>query len=79
MTLFSFTDGWWKAGRNRYQDPGGFAPNSGGVPYDGMANEEYWGILTLDRKQKKTFEVVKRAYLDAASVGEISAASSEIH
>ena len=79
VTLFSFTDGWWKAGRNRYQDPGGFAPNSGGVPYDGAANEEYWGILTLDRKKKKTFEVVKRAYIEAALVEECSSASPEIH
>ena len=43
VTLFSFTDGWWKAGNNDVQDIGGWAPNSTGVPYDGSPNEEYWG------------------------------------
>ncbi len=26
VTLFSFTDGWWKAGNIKEQDPGGWAP-----------------------------------------------------
>ena len=59
VTLFSFTDGWWKAGNNDTQDAGGWAPNSTGVPYDGTPNEEYWGIVDIDRKKKETFEVVK--------------------
>jgi len=62
VTLFSFTDGWWKAGSPNTQDPGGSAPNSGGVPYDGAANEEYWGIVKLDRTKKAAFDVVKKAY-----------------
>lgn len=62
VTLFSFADGWWKAGDNSKQDPGGFAPNSSGVPYDGTPNEEYWGIVNIDRSKKKTFEVVKEKY-----------------
>jgi hypothetical protein len=62
VTLFSFTDGWWKAGNPSTQDPGGFAPNSGGVPYDGAANEEYWGIVDIDRNKKATFPVVKKIY-----------------
>lgn len=62
LTLFSFTDGWWKAGNNDSQDKGGWAPNSTGVPYDGTPNEEYWGIVDIERNKKETFDVVKRQY-----------------
>jgi hypothetical protein len=62
VTLFSFTDGWWKAGNNNAQDPGGWAPNSSGVPYDGSPNEEYWGIVDIDRNKKQTYDVVKREF-----------------
>lgn len=62
VTLFSFTDGWWKAGNNNTQDPGGWAPNSSGVPYDGAPNEEYWGIVDIDRKKKEVFDVIKQVY-----------------
>ena len=63
VTLFSFTDGWWKAGNYDKQDPGGWAPNSSGVPYDGSPNEEYWGIVDIDRNKKITFDVVKKAFI----------------
>lgn len=62
VTLFSFTDGWWKAGNNSEQDIGGWAPNSTGVPYDGTPNEEYWGIVDINRTKKLTFEVLKQKY-----------------
>ncbi len=62
VTLFSFADELWKAGNNDIQDPGGWAPNSSGVPYDGTANEEYWGILDVDGNKKLAFDVVKAAY-----------------
>jgi endo-1,4-beta-mannosidase len=60
--VFSFTDGWWKAGSPETQDVGGWTPGSSGVPYDATANEEYWGIVTLDREQKEAYEVVKKAF-----------------
>lgn len=62
VTLFQFTDGWWKAGSPETQDKGGWAPNSSGVPYDGTPNEEYWGIVDIDRNKKPAFEIVKRGY-----------------
>ncbi len=62
VTLFSFTDGWWKAGNNDIQEVGGWAPNSTGVPYDGTPNEEYWGIVDIDRNKKLTFNLVKQKY-----------------
>ena len=66
ITLFSFVDGWWKAGNPHKQDPGGWAPNSNGVPYDGAPNEEYWGIVDIDRNPKATFSVVKEIYDEVA-------------
>ena len=64
VAIFSFTDGWWKAGNNETQDPGGWAPNSSGVPYDGSPNEEYWGIVDIERNKKLTFEVIKHKYTE---------------
>lgn len=65
VALFSFLDGWWKAGNPDQQDTGGTAPNSTGVPYDGAPNEEYWGIVDIDRNKKKTFDIVKQKYKSA--------------
>lgn len=62
VTLFAFVDELWKAGNNNQLDLGGWAPNSSGVPYDGTPNEEYWGILDIDRNKKEAFEIVKMAY-----------------
>ncbi|MDM8158483.1 hypothetical protein QUH73_01510 [Labilibaculum sp. K2S] len=62
VTLFAFVDELWKAGNNNVQDTGGWAPNSSGVPYDGAPNEEYWGIVNIDRNKKKVFSVVKEKY-----------------
>jgi hypothetical protein len=62
--VFQFTDGLWKAGNPKQQDTGGNAPNSDGTPYDGTANEEYWGIVDINRNKKIAFDVVKDAYLN---------------
>lgn len=62
VTLFAFSDEWWKAGNIDKQDPGGWAPNSSGVPYDGAPNEEYWGIVDIDRNKKEVFQIVKEIY-----------------
>ncbi|UAM99182.1 hypothetical protein K8354_04995 [Polaribacter litorisediminis] len=64
VTLFSFTDGWWKAGNNTTQDVGGWAPNSSGVPYDGAPNEEFWGIVDIDRNKKEAYTILKEQYLN---------------
>ncbi len=64
VALFEFADEWWKAGDNKTQDQGGWAPNSSGVPYDGAANEEYWGIVNIERNKKMSFEVLKQKYLE---------------
>lgn len=61
VTLFSFTDGWWKAGNPHRQDTGGDAPGDG-FPYDNVPNEEYWGIVDIERNKKAAFDVVKTIY-----------------
>lgn len=62
VALFAFVDEWWKAGGNDVQDPGGWAPNSSGVPFDGTPNEEYWGIVDIKRNKKMVFDVVKEKF-----------------
>ena len=62
VTLFAFVDEWWKAGDNNTIDPGGWAPNSSSVPYDGAPNEEYWGVVDIERNKKMAFEVLKTKY-----------------
>ncbi|PLX01001.1 MAG: hypothetical protein C0591_00120 [Marinilabiliales bacterium] len=62
VAIFAFNDELWKAGNNNAYNPGGSAPFSGGVPYDGAANEEYWGIVDIDRNKKLAYEVVKQKY-----------------
>lgn len=75
VALFEFSDEWWKAGNPNAHDVGGWAPNSSGVPYDGAPNEEYWGIVDIDRNKKEAFEVVKTKYssiqVDIDQVGDI--------
>ena len=62
VALFSFSDEWWKAGSPDTQDAGDEAAWSGGVPYDGAANEDYWGMVDIDRNKKLTFAVIKEKY-----------------
>lgn len=62
VALFAFSDEWWKAGDIKTQDPGGWAPNSSGVPYDGSPNEEYWGIVDIERNTKKVYPIVQSIY-----------------
>jgi len=62
VAIFAFVDEWWKSDDVNSQTPGGWAPAGGGVPYDGAANEEYWGIVKMDRSKKEAFEVVKHFY-----------------
>jgi glucosylceramidase len=62
VAVFSFTDGWWKAGAPDRQDVGGWAPASTGVPYDGAPNEEYWGLVDIHRVPKEAFAVVQSLF-----------------
>jgi hypothetical protein len=46
-TIFSWSDGWWKAGNPCTHEIGGVAPGVGPYP-DLTFNEEYWGLCTSD-------------------------------
>lgn len=64
VAIFAFVDEWWKFGDSSTQSSGGWAPAGGGVPYDGAANEEYWGIVDIDRTKKLAFDVVKDFFIN---------------
>lgn len=63
VAIFAFVDEWWKSDDINTQSEGGWAPAGGGVPYDGAANEEYWGLVNIDRSKKEAFDVVKDFFL----------------
>ena len=67
--VFSFTDGWWKAGEADVQDAGGVAPASSGVPYDADANEEHWGLVDIHRTPKEAYHVVKSLFQSNNATG----------
>jgi hypothetical protein len=62
IVVFQFVDGLWKAGNPEKQDVGGWAPNSSGVPYDGTANEEFFGLVDINRNKKMSYESVKEIF-----------------
>lgn len=59
--IFNLTDEWWKGmGSDTAHDPGGF-DNSGVYP-DGVANEEWWGIATVQRQPRQAYAALKAIY-----------------
>jgi hypothetical protein len=58
-TLFEWNDEWWKAGSPRAQDPGGWMPIA--FP-DGMASEDWWGVVTIDRIPRQLYSVLQQRF-----------------
>lgn len=63
ITFFEFVDEWWKGGNNMSQDASGFAMT---IPYDSYANEEWWGIVDIERNKSIAYETLKTAFTEHA-------------
>jgi len=61
VTFFEFVDEWWKGGNGSIHDASGFA-NS--IPYDNFANEEWWGIVDINRNTTLAYDALKTAFTD---------------
>jgi hypothetical protein len=57
--IFEWDDEWWKVPPPSSQDTGGFA--SGGHP-DNFANEEYFGIVDIDRHARLAYQIMTAAF-----------------
>lgn len=65
-TYFNWTDEWWKSGQNNVQNASGNAP--AGIFYpDGVTDEEYYGILKVDRTPKAAYYALQNLWKDVCS------------
>jgi hypothetical protein len=58
-TIYSLSDEWWKSGNADSHDNGGM---SGAVYADNFANEEWWGLTTVQRVPRQAYAALAGIY-----------------